>query len=57
MKNIDYSAPKSVEEAVEILKGADQGTQIIAGGTDIIIQMNRNIKSPQKVVDIKKLVS
>lgn len=55
MKNIDYSAPKSVEEAVEILKGADQGTQIIAGGTDIIIQMNRNIKSPQKVVDIKKI--
>lgn len=55
MKKFRYFAPTTVEEAVKVLAGADKGTQIIAGGTDFIVQINHKMISPEKVVDIKKI--
>ncbi|SDZ18626.1 carbon-monoxide dehydrogenase medium subunit [Proteiniborus ethanoligenes] len=55
MKKFNYFAPKTVEEAVKILAGADKDTQIIAGGTDFIVQVNKKMISPEKVVDIKHI--
>lgn len=55
MKQFCYYAPSTVEEAVKILAGADKNTQIIAGGTDFIVQINHKMISPEKVVDIKKI--
>ncbi len=55
MKKFNYFAPTTVEEAVKVLAGADKDTQIIAGGTDFVVQINHKMISPEKVVNIKKI--
>ena len=53
-----YVAPQSVEEAVAVLaEHAASGTraQILAGGTDLLVQMRSVDNSPRTIVDIKKL--
>ncbi len=55
MKQFCYYAPTTVEEAIKLLAGANNNTQIIAGGTDFIVQINHKMISPEKVVDIKKI--
>lgn len=55
MNNFCYAAPQSIEEAVKVLDGAGKDVKIIAGGTDFMIQMNKKIISPEKVVDLSKI--
>ena len=53
-----YSAPTSVAEAVAMLKEhASQGvrTQILAGGTDLLVQLQGLDKEPRTIVDVKKI--
>ena len=51
-----YAAPGSVEEAVELLgdlKNAGQRFQLLAGGTDLLVQLRSVDDSPRTIVDIK----
>ena len=50
MRAIEYHAPSSINEALALL---DDNARIIAGGTDIIPQLNAGVWSIDKVVDIK----
>jgi carbon-monoxide dehydrogenase medium subunit len=53
-----YSAPTSVAEAVAMLKEhASQGvrTQILAGGTDLLVQLQGLDQEPRTIVDVKKI--
>ncbi|MFT5013167.1 MAG: CO/xanthine dehydrogenase FAD-binding subunit, partial [Dinoroseobacter sp.] len=38
MAVVDYKVAGSIEEAVSLLANAKMATQILAGGTDLIIQ-------------------
>lgn len=50
-----YEMPKSVEDAAQLL-GAEPGlTRILAGGTDVLVQLNSGFVEPDLIIDIKGL--
>ena len=54
----EYSAPTSVDEAVELLAALHaNGTrfQLLAGGTDVLVQLRSIDDTPRTIVDIKGL--
>ena len=58
MENYAYAAPSSVAETVALLAdnaSAGRQTQILAGGTDVLVQMRSAGHTPRTIVDIKTL--
>jgi xanthine dehydrogenase FAD-binding subunit len=53
VREFEYAAPRSVQEAVELLCRANADARPLAGGTDLIAQMKENRQSPALVVDVK----
>ncbi len=51
----EYRAPKSLDETLDILKMGGSGVKILAGGTDLILQMKQGKVSPSLVVDVKRV--
>jgi CO/xanthine dehydrogenase FAD-binding subunit len=53
MKPFEYINAKSIQEAAEILSVLQNEARIIAGGTDVLIELRRpNAKTPQTIIDI-----
>jgi carbon-monoxide dehydrogenase medium subunit len=52
LSKFDYFKPKSIEEALEYLEKND-GTKILAGGTDLMILLRRNAVICNHILDIK----
>jgi len=50
-----YEAPESLEGAVALLAGANGDARVLAGGTDLLVQMRVDIVEPELIVDIKKI--
>ena len=50
-----YEAPGTIDQAVEILSQADGITRVLAGGTDVIVQMRSGMVEPDLLVDIKRI--
>ncbi|MGI9324547.1 MAG: FAD binding domain-containing protein [Pseudomonadales bacterium] len=53
-----YAAPTSVAEALAILKestDAGRRAQVLAGGTDLLVQLKSVDRAPRTIVDIKRL--
>jgi CO/xanthine dehydrogenase FAD-binding subunit len=50
-----YEAPDSLEGAVALLAGAKGEARVLAGGTDLLVQMRTDILDPDLIVDIKKI--
>ena len=55
MQEMRYEAPKTVEAAVALLAGASGQARVLAGGTDLLIQMRGGRAEPELVVDIKHI--
>jgi carbon-monoxide dehydrogenase medium subunit len=55
MKEIRYAAPTTLDEAVRLLAGADGGGRVLAGGTDLLVQMRAGMVAPGLIVDVKKI--
>src|SRR5258708_33095571 len=55
MISLKYEAPSSLGDAVALLARASGTSRILAGGTDIIVQMETDLIEPDLVVDIKKI--
>ncbi|MBL4584772.1 MAG: xanthine dehydrogenase family protein subunit M [Pseudomonadales bacterium] len=56
MESVQYHAPQSLEDAVPLLKEArTTPSRILAGGTDLLIQMRAGVKTPEMLIDIKKI--
>lgn len=49
---LDYYRPGDTREALDCLKKSPQSTKILAGGTDLIIQMRERSTAPEYIVDI-----
>ena len=54
MAQFEYVAPASVDEAVKALASAP-AAKVLAGGTDLIVQMRAGRRSPGAVVDLKRI--
>ena len=55
LHRFEYHAPITVTEAVKLLKEFGPKTRILAGGTDLILQMKDGSERPKHVVNIKKI--
>ncbi len=53
MSELRYEAPKTLAEAVALLSGAKGRARVLAGGTDLLIQMRTGRIQPELLVDIK----
>ena len=50
-----YSIPSSINEAVALLSDAPGAAHVLAGGTDLVVQMTAGLRKPDVVVDIKRI--
>jgi aerobic carbon-monoxide dehydrogenase medium subunit len=50
-----YEAPETLQGAVALLAGATGEARVLAGGTDLLVQMRADIVDPALIVDIKKI--
>ena len=55
MSQIQFSSPKSINEAVECLSRCDVDKKVLAGGTDLLVQLRAGMISPALIVDIKHI--
>ncbi len=58
MESYGYVAPSSIAEVLAVLSestSAGQMTQLLAGGSDVLVQMRMPNHQPRTIVDIKKL--
>lgn len=55
MKDIDYAAPKTVAEATALLDGKGDRARVLAGGTDLIVQVREYRRDVDLLVDVKRI--
>jgi carbon-monoxide dehydrogenase medium subunit len=55
MTDIQYLAPRTLDEAVGAFAAANGAARILAGGTDLLVQMRAGTVRPGLIVDIKKI--
>ena len=55
MTDTRYLAPQTLDEAVSAYAAAQGAARILAGGTDLLVQMRSGILRPGLIVDIKKI--
>jgi carbon-monoxide dehydrogenase medium subunit len=55
MSEIQYQSAKSVKEACKFMLAAKGKGYILAGGTDLLVQMKSGVRAPGVIVDVKKI--
>ena len=55
MTDMKYTAPGTLDEAVKAFAEAEGAARILAGGTDLLVQMRAGVIEPGLIVDIKKI--
>ena len=49
--------PHSLDETLALLAQADEHTRIVSGGTDVLVELQRNVKPARTLIDITKLTA
>lgn len=57
MRNFEYARPETEAEALELLSEHGGNTAVLAGGTDLMNLLKRDVIQPARVVDIKNVLS
>jgi len=55
MKPFDFYGPATVDEALELLHRYQDGVSVVAGGTDLVLELNERKTTPAVVIDLKQL--
>ncbi len=55
MNDVRYMAPSTLDEAAGALAAANGAGRVLAGGTDLLVQMRAGVVSPGVIVDVKKI--
>jgi CO/xanthine dehydrogenase FAD-binding subunit len=55
MENFEYFEPKSLKEAVRLLVKYKRGARLLAGGTDLMIEMKGSYVKPKYLINLKKI--
>jgi carbon-monoxide dehydrogenase medium subunit len=50
-----YEAPETFESAVALLAAASGDARVLAGGTDLLVQLRAGLIEPELVVDVKRI--
>ena len=59
MSEVKFISPETLEQAVDVYsKSSKEGkTKILAGGTDLLVEIRSGISQPATIIDIKILKS
>lgn len=57
MRSFEYARPETEAEALELLADHGGNTAVLAGGTDLMNLLKRDVIQPARVVDIKHVTS
>lgn len=55
MKPFDFYSPTTVDEALELLHTHRESVAVVAGGTDLVLELNEHKASPAAIVDLKHI--
>ena len=55
MAEIQFAAPRTVREAIKTLAGATGKAKVLAGGTDLLVQLRAGLLRPGLIVDLKHI--
>src|SRR5262245_7618086 len=55
VNNFEYAAPKSLAEATALLALSRGTARVLAGGTDLIVQLRERLREANLVVDVKRI--
>jgi carbon-monoxide dehydrogenase medium subunit len=55
MKRFNYFEPKTMDEAVQLLQQHNGQAMILAGGTDLLVEIKGKLHEPDHVVNIKRI--
>lgn len=53
MKHFSFHKPETVEQAVSLLRRYGGNGAVLAGGSDLLVEMKENLRTPTHVIDIK----
>ena len=51
----EYLQPQTIEDAITLLTKYNKKAEMIAGGTDLVVQMRSSVKNPQYLIDITRI--
>ena len=52
---MNYKSPNSIEEATALLAAANGNARILAGGTDLLVQIRWGFADPELIIDVKNI--
>ncbi len=52
---LQYHAPATLKDAVNLLANSKGKTQILAGGTDLLVRMRTGFSEPDNIIDVKHI--
>ncbi len=55
LPKFDYQAPKSLREACALLEEFGAKAKLLAGGTDLLVNLKKKVLAPQQVVSLNKI--
>ena len=55
MSEVQFLTPKTIDETVSFYNESDGEAKILAGGTDLLVQIRSGMSSPSKIIDIKNI--
>jgi aerobic carbon-monoxide dehydrogenase medium subunit len=55
MRRFDYFEPRTLKEAVVLLGRYNGTADVLAGGTDLLVEIKEQIRKPDYVINIKKI--
>jgi xanthine dehydrogenase FAD-binding subunit len=55
LKDFAYAAPTSLAEAAELLARSGGKARLLAGGSDILVQLREGLRDADLVIDVKKI--
>ncbi len=50
-----YYTPQSLDQALELLSKHKEQARLIAGGTDLVVEIGRGVRSPEIIIDITRI--
>ena len=55
LPKFDYEEPRSMHEALRIFSELRRRAKVIAGGTDILVNMKKGVISPERLVSLRRI--